>query len=482
MALYNKMRPVRFSDVKGQDKEIRIIKENIRTGNLPNAMLLIGTRGVGKTTIAKIVAKTVNCEHPLADGECCDQCPSCLSVKSGTSMDVLELDAASNNGVDHIRGIIEKVQYRPIGKMRVIILDEVHMLSISAFNALLKLLEEPPADTLFILCTTEAHKIPVTILSRCRKFQFSTISEDMIIEKLTEINSIYGLTAEKAALRLVATAAKGSMRDAESIYENFLDVENRQVTVDVVRDTLGFMEDEIVFSVLNGILSGDASMAFSAVQRTVERGGSLSYLVEEIFRVLMDIISLQSSGDISVLAGSEQYVEQVSSFAFGNNMARLVEIADGLRKVYEHKNGNLELMFQSTVLNLICKQSSISELNSRISALEEEIAMLRSQGVVCANHTDDRVEERAFSACQTMEEVVSSCEEPASLAVANDHCTEGFVPLSEEQQAELASLGFAVDMSNTDSREEVEATISSNVAATDDYFSGFASIFNKFGL
>ena len=211
MSLYNEMRPARLSDVKGQDKLIKILKENLSAkGHLPNAMLFVGTRGTGKTSVAKIVAKQLNCESPLSDGSCCDTCATCLAIKSGNYLDVLELDAASNNGVDNIRSIIEQVQFKPIGNKKIIILDEVHMLSTGAFNALLKIMEEPPADVLFILCTTELHKIPATILSRCRKFQFDTISDEMIKEKLRSVNTIYGLTADEGALTLVAKAAKGS--------------------------------------------------------------------------------------------------------------------------------------------------------------------------------------------------------------------------------------------------------------------------------
>ena len=327
------MRPTRLSDVKGQDKLIKILKENLSSkGHLPNAMLFVGTRGTGKTSVAKIVAKQLNCERPLPDGSCCDACTTCLAIKSGNYIDVLELDAASNNGVDNIRGIIEQVQFKPVGNKKIIILDEVHMLSTGAFNALLKIMEEPPADVLFILCTTELHKIPATILSRCRKFQFETISDEMIKEKLRTVNTIYGLTADEGALTLVAKAAKGSMRDAESIYENFLDVEDRHVTEELVRDTLGYTDEDLVFAVLEGIVNGDPTISFQAVQETVSKGSSLLYLMEECFRVLMDIITVHMGGDISLFAGRDSYLAQMTEIAFALNTERLLEIADAYRK------------------------------------------------------------------------------------------------------------------------------------------------------
>ena len=477
MALYNKMRPNFLRDVKGQENTIAILKDNLKSGNLPNAMLFVGTRGIGKTTIARITAKTVNCEHLDSEGECCDTCPSCLAIKNGTSLDVLELDAASNNGVDHIRKIIEQVQYKPIGKMRVIILDEVHMLSTSAFNALLKLLEEPPVNTLFILCTTEVHKIPATILSRVRKFTFETISEQVIMDKLSEINDLYKITAEKDALEMVARAAKGSMRDAESIYENFLDAEGGVVTGALVRSILGFSEDEMVFEVLNAILSGDASSAFCVVQRVNESGGRLVYLLEEIFRILMDIVVVQTSGDISLLTGNEDYLSKVSQIAFSTDINRLAEIADGLRSAYEKKGGNLELIFQTTILKLICKQSTISSLVDRISALESELSALRSGQFVpsVTADTTDIVSETIAE--NTIVEEIAEVEETIAEESTDDN---GFTALSPEQLNELASLGVFVDTATV--KEEVvaakeEASVAEGVSEESN-FDGFASFFD----
>lgn len=477
MALYNKMRPHFLRDVKGQEKTITILKENLKSGNLPNAMLFVGTRGIGKTTIARITAKTVNCEHLDSDGECCNICPSCQAIANGTSLDVLELDAASNNGVDHIRKIIEQVQYKPVGKMRAIIFDEVHMLSPNAFNALLKLLEEPPANTLFILCTTEVHKIPATILSRVRKFQFEAISEQVIVNKLCEINELYHITAEKNALEIVARAAKGSMRDAESIYENFLDAEGGVVTGELVRSILGFSEDEMVFEVLNAILSGDASSAFCVIQRVNESGGSLVYLLEEIFRILMDIVVVQTSGDISLLTGNEDYLSKVSQIAFNTDINRLADIADGLRSAYEKKGGNLELIFQSTILKLICKQSTISSLVEKISALETELLSLRSGQAVPAI-----LESEAVAAEEVLRETVEEVAEVATEEVVENADVEddGFRPLSDEQLAELASLGIVIDTTTTATTNEdmvavkEEETVTENVAV-ESCFDSFAS-------
>ena len=208
-ALYRKFRPDEFEDVKGQDAIVRTLKNQINADRIGHAYLFCGTRGTGKTTVAKIFAKAVNCEHPV-DGSPCGECAMCKSIAAGTSMNVIEIDAASNNGVDNIREIREEVTYRPTeGKYKVYIIDEVHMLSIGAFNALLKTLEEPPEYVIFILATTEAHKIPITILSRCHRYDFKRISIDTIAGRLAELTQAEQIDVDDRALRYVARAADG---------------------------------------------------------------------------------------------------------------------------------------------------------------------------------------------------------------------------------------------------------------------------------
>ena len=209
-ALYRKFRPQEFEDVKGQEHIVTTLKNQIKADRIGHAYLFCGTRGTGKTTVAKIFAKAVNCEHPV-DGSPCGKCPVCQGIAAGTSMNVIEIDAASNNGVDNIRQIREEVSYRPTeGKYKVYIIDEVHMLSAGAFNALLKTLEEPPAYVIFILATTEAHKIPITILSRCQRYDFHRISIDTITDRLAELMRTEQVDVEERALRYVAKAGDGS--------------------------------------------------------------------------------------------------------------------------------------------------------------------------------------------------------------------------------------------------------------------------------
>ena len=244
-ALYRKFRPQEFEDVKGQEHIVTTLKNQIKADRIGHAYLFCGTRGTGKTTVAKIFAKAVNCEHPV-DGSPCGKCPACQGIAAGTSMNVIEIDAASNNGVDNIRQIREEVSYRPTeGKYKVYIIDEVHMLSAGAFNALLKTLEEPPAYVIFILATTEAHKIPITILSRCQRYDFHRISIDTITDRLAELMRTEQVDVEERALRYVAKAGDGSMRDALSLLDQCIAFHlGEKLTYENVLEVLGAVDTE----------------------------------------------------------------------------------------------------------------------------------------------------------------------------------------------------------------------------------------------
>ena len=218
-ALYRKFRPDTFKDVKGQEAIVKTLSNQVKYDRVGHAYLFCGTRGTGKTSVAKILARAVNCENPQ-DGNPCNECRVCRGIIDGSSMNVVEIDAASNNSVDNVRQIVDEVKYSPTeGRYRVYIIDEVHMLTPGAFNALLKTLEEPPSYVLFILATTEAHKIPITIMSRCQRYDFKRISIDTISDRLSELCGREGIDAEDAALKYIARLGDGSMRDALSLLE-----------------------------------------------------------------------------------------------------------------------------------------------------------------------------------------------------------------------------------------------------------------------
>ena len=269
MALYRKWRPRDFDEVRGQDAIVRTLRNQIIYRRIGHAYLFCGTRGTGKTSIAKLFAKAVNCQNP-ENGNPCNCCPSCRAINQASSMDVIEIDAASNNGVDNVREIREQVQYSPVsGKYKVYIIDEVHMLSPGAFNALLKTLEEPPSYVIFILATTEKHKIPVTILSRCQKYDFKRIPIDTITRHLSILMDKEGIDATPEALTYIARVADGSMRDALSLldqcisfylgqtltYDNVLSV-LLKVIVDSLRSSRHRLKERILGIVPIDIASG----------------------------------------------------------------------------------------------------------------------------------------------------------------------------------------------------------------------------------
>ena len=297
-ALYRKFRPDEFEDVKGQDAIVRTLKNQINADRIGHAYLFCGTRGTGKTTVAKIFAKAVNCEHPV-DGSPCGECAMCKSIAAGTSMNVIEIDAASNNGVDNIREIREEVTYRPTeGKYKVYIIDEVHMLSIGAFNALLKTLEEPPEYVIFILATTEAHKIPITILSRCQRYDFKRISIETIAARLRELIDKEGWDVEDKAVRYIAKMADGSMRDSLSLLDQCAAFYmNETLTYDHVLEVLGAVDTEVFSRLLRQLLAMDVHQVIETVDELVMQGRELTQLAADFTWYLRNLLLVKTSGD-----------------------------------------------------------------------------------------------------------------------------------------------------------------------------------------
>lgn len=298
-ALYRKFRPQEFEDVKGQEHIVTTLKNQIKADRIGHAYLFCGTRGTGKTTVAKIFARAVNCEHPV-DGSPCGECPTCQAIAAGASMNVIEIDAASNNGVDNIRQIREEVAYRPTeGKYKVYIIDEVHMLSAGAFNALLKTLEEPPAYVIFILATTEAHKIPITILSRCQRYDFHRISIDTIADRLSELMKEENVDVEERAIRYVAKAGDGSMRDALSLLDQCIAFHlGETLTYENVLEVLGAVDTEIFSKLLRQIIEKNITGAISILDELVNEGRELGQMVNDFTWYMRNLLLLQSSDDM----------------------------------------------------------------------------------------------------------------------------------------------------------------------------------------
>nr|MCR5268653.1 DNA polymerase III subunit gamma/tau [Lachnospiraceae bacterium] len=302
VALYRKWRPDRFEDVKGQDHIVTTLRNQIVTGRIGHAYLFCGTRGTGKTTVAKIFAKAVNCEHPV-DGSPCGECKSCRTIASGASMNVIEIDAASNSGVDNIREIREEVAYSPAeGEYKVYIIDEAHALSRDAFNALLKTLEEPPSYVIFILATTEAHKILPTILSRCQRYDFKRISVEMITERLHELMSAEGIEAEEKAVRYIAKSADGAMRDALSLLDQCAAFYfGRKLTYENVLEVLGAVDTAIYSGLLRSIMARNIPDALKIVETAVLQGRDLRQFVSEFSWYLRNLLLMKATDDVEDL-------------------------------------------------------------------------------------------------------------------------------------------------------------------------------------
>lgn len=348
MALYRKFRPEGFEDVKGQDAIVKTLKNQLVADRIGHAYLFCGTRGTGKTSVAKIFAKAVNCEHPV-DGSPCGECALCRAIAAGASMNVIEIDAASNNGVDNIREIREEVAYRPTeGRYKVYIIDEVHMLSIGAFNALLKTLEEPPEYVIFILATTEAHKIPITILSRCQRYDFKRISIDTISMRLLELVEKEGIEAEEKAVRYIARMADGSMRDALSLLDQCAAFYiGERLTYEHVLEVLGAVDTEVFSRLLRELLNMDARAVIETVEEIVMQGRDLSQFVTDFAWYLRNLLLVRSS----------ESMEDVLDMS-AENLARLKEEAamidsDTLMhyiRIFSELSGQLKYAAQKRVL------------------------------------------------------------------------------------------------------------------------------------
>lgn len=295
-ALYRKFRPGEFDEVKGQEHIVTTLRNQIRTDRIGHAYLFCGTRGTGKTTVAKILAKAVNCEHPV-EGSPCGNCDMCRKITSQTSMNVIEIDAASNNGVGNIRDIIEEVQYSPTeGRFKVYIIDEVHMLSTGAFNALLKTLEEPPAYVIFILATTEAHKIPITILSRCQRYDFKRISIDTIAARLRELVDREQVQAEEKALRYIAKIADGSMRDALSLLDQCIAFYlGQELTYDKALEVLGAVDTEVYSRMFQAVTEHNAVGCVHIIDEMMTAGRDLNQFINEFVWYLRNLMLLDAS-------------------------------------------------------------------------------------------------------------------------------------------------------------------------------------------
>ena len=378
-ALYRKFRPQEFEDVKGQEHIVTTLKNQIKADRIGHAYLFCGTRGTGKTTVAKIFAKAVNCEHPV-DGSPCGKCPACQGIAAGTSMNVIENDAASNNGVDNIRQIREEVSYRPTeGKYKVYIIDEVHMLSAGAFNALLKTLEEPPAYVIFILATTEAHKIPITILSRCQRYDFHRISIDTITDRLAELMRTEQVDVEERALRYVAKAGDGSMRDALSLLDQCIAFHlGEKLTYENVLEVLGAVDTEVFSALLRQVLAKDVTGAIRTVDHLVDQGRELGQMVNDFTWYMRNLLLIQSADDMEeVLDMSADHLaalKEEAQMVEPETLIRYIRIFSELSSQIRYA-AQKRILLEIAIIKLCRPQmeKDLSALNERMDDMEQKL-------------------------------------------------------------------------------------------------------------
>ena len=378
-ALYRKFRPDTFQTVKGQDHIVTTLKNQLAANRIGHAYLFTGTRGTGKTTVAKIFARAVNCENPGSEGPC-GECRICRAIATGASMNVIEIDAASNNGVDNIREIVEEVSYSPAeGKYKVYIIDEVHMLSTGAFNALLKTLEEPPSYVIFILATTEVHKLPITILSRCQRYDFKRISIDTIADRLREVTEAEGVQVEEKALRYIAKTADGSMRDSLSLLDQCVAFHlGSQLTYDKVLDVLGAVDTEVFSRLLRHVLDGDVSGCVGLLEEIVMLGRELTQFVTDFTWYLRNLMLVQASDKledvIDMSADNLKRLKEESRLADMDRIIRYIRIFSELSGQIRY-SAQKRILVEIALIKLCRPQMEVGQdaLLDRIRQVEERL-------------------------------------------------------------------------------------------------------------
>lgn len=380
MALYRKWRPQTFGEVQGQDAIVRTLRNQLLYNRIGHAYLFCGTRGTGKTSVAKLFAKAVNCENPT-DGNPCGVCPSCLAIQEQRSLDVQEIDAASNNGVENIRDIRDQVQYSPAnGRYKVFIIDEAHMLSPGAFNALLKTLEEPPSYVIFILATTERHKIPVTILSRCQKYDFKRISVGTITDYLADLMAREQVDVEERALAYIARAADGSMRDALSLLDQCIAFYlGQRLTYENVLEVLGTADLSVFSALLRALLRQDTLSVLDTVDQIIMEGRELSQFLADFLWYLRNLLLLKdqegaedsldlSAENIAALKEEAQMVETTTLF-------RYIRVLSALSA--QLRNATQQRVLLEVGFIKLCRpdmETDTESLAERIRILEEQLA------------------------------------------------------------------------------------------------------------
>jgi len=390
--LARKYRPQVFKDVIGQNAIVQTIKNSIRFQKVAHAYLFSGTRGTGKTTLARLFAKALNCKNLKEDIEPCNECLSCIEIASSRSLDVIEIDGASNRGIDDIRKINDTIGYSPSGKYKIYIIDEVHMLTKEAFNALLKTLEEPPENTKFFFATTEAHKVLPTIISRCQRFELKKIKHDLIIDKLETISKDLNREIEKDALYQIANFSEGSLRDAESLLDQIFCYSEGKITLHYINQALGFINHDEFFELDIKINNLDTYFAFEFADKINASGKDLSYFVEELvehFKNLLIIKLNKNSLDHFSKTLRQKYI---SSSTFYSE-EQLFYILDTLTNAIALNKNAFKKIHLETLLLKIIKSKNIIPIDIIVKRLHELEKSINEKSSDSVNIQDKKIDQ-----------------------------------------------------------------------------------------
>ena len=459
-SLYRKYRPDTFDKVIGQDHIVRTLKNQIETGQIGHAYIFTGTRGTGKTSVAKIFARAVNCLNPV-NGSPCGKCDNCIELAKSGNFDILEIDAASNNSVDQIRELTEKINFPPtIGKYKVYIIDEVHMLSKAAFNALLKTLEEPPQHAIFILATTEIHQILPTILSRCLRFDFKLVAGSVIAERIRFIFDDIGCKYEPEAVELIAASGNGSVRDALSVADMCVSYCEMNVTYKGVLEVLGASDPQKLNSLCTAIADGDIDKTLGEVASLLDLGKSVSILASDIATTFRNVLYIKNcSSAKQLLALPEDIYIALKAMADKYSVERCLSIMktmSGLEGELRYSSQH-RIIFEAAV-TLAClggdSDAKVEELQLRVARLEKMIATMRRSGFEPTPAAPD--------ARQVWKEVASGLEK-RNLKFLAYAALEADVEETEDEFvvkiASPATLGLFLDKQNRDVINEIYAPI-----------------------
>lgn len=383
-ALYRKFRPLTFEEIVGQDHITKTLRNQIIANRVGHAYLFNGGRGTGKTSAAKVFARAINCLNPK-DGEPCNECEICKGILTSSLTDVVEMDAASNNSVEDIRSIREEVNFLPtLAKYRVYIIDEVHMLSTGAFNALLKTLEEPPAHVKFILATTEPQKLPATILSRCQRFDFKRISTENLMKRLGFVCEQSEIQITEEAVKIIAILAEGAMRDALSILERCVQEGKESINEDIVKELTGIPKIEAIHYIMQAIFENQVEKALQEVEKVLQEGKDIQNLVWELIKYTKDILVNKTTNRLEIYTQEER--NQINMLGEKSSKERLIETIYALSEIENTMkwSSQKQIMLEAGIIKLCTKiePTGIEEIRNKILELEEKIQHYNTQKVI----------------------------------------------------------------------------------------------------